>query len=73
MGPGYDRSRTDSRSAFFFYPGHPDTDSNLYSTQVPGWISFVIFILIGTLAYIARLRDRARDAKKGKSDVSPKT
>jgi putative Mn2+ efflux pump MntP len=60
-------------TAFFFYTGHPVRDSNLYSPQVPGWISFVIFILIGALACIVRLRDRARDAKKGKSDVSPKT
>jgi len=60
-------------AAFFFYTGHPVRDSNLYSPLVPGWISFVIFILIGALAYNVRLRVRAHDAKKGKSDVSPKT
>lgn len=51
-------------AASFFYTGHPVRDSNLYSPQVPSWIAFVIFILIGALGCIVRLRYRARDAKK---------
>jgi hypothetical protein len=60
-------------AAFFFYTGHPVRDSNLYSPHAPGWIALVMFILIGALGYIVRLRDRARDAKKDKSDASRKT
>jgi hypothetical protein len=56
-------------AAFFFYTGHPVRDSNLYSPHAPGWIALVMFILIGALGY----RDRACDAKKGKSDASRKT
>ncbi len=60
-------------AAFFFYTGHPVRDSNLYSPHAPGWIAAVMFILIGALGYIIHLRDRARDAKKNKSDASRKT
>ena len=60
-------------AALFFYTGHPVRDSNLYSPHAPGWIAAVMFILIGALRYIIRLRDRARDANKGKSDASRKT
>jgi hypothetical protein len=60
-------------AAFFFYTGHPVRDSNFYSPHAPGWIALVMFILIGTLVYIVRLRDRARDRKKDKSDASRKT
>jgi protein-S-isoprenylcysteine O-methyltransferase Ste14 len=59
--------------AFFFYTGHPMRDSNLYSPHAQGWIAVVIFVVIGALASIVRLRDRARDAKKGKSYASRKT
>jgi hypothetical protein len=60
-------------AAFFFYTGHPVRDSNLYSSHAPGWIALVMFILIGALGYIVRLHDRARDAKKDKSDASRKS
>jgi uncharacterized membrane protein len=58
---------------FFFYAGHPMRDSNLYSLHALGWIALVIFVVIGALASIVRLRDRARGAKKGKSYISRKT
>jgi hypothetical protein len=60
-------------AAFFFYTGHPVQDSNLYSPDAPGWIAVAVLILIGALGYIVRLGDRAREAKKGKSDASRKT
>ena len=59
--------------AFFFYTGHPMRDSNLYSPRAPDWIALVIFVVIGALASIVRLRDLAREAKKGKSYASRKT
>jgi len=43
-------------AAFFFYTGHPD--SNLYAPSVPGWISLGIFIGIGVLWRIVRIRDQ---------------
>jgi uncharacterized membrane protein len=51
--------------AFFFYAGHPMRDSNLYSLQAPGWIALVMFVVIGALAAIVRLRDRAQLREEG--------
>ena len=60
-------------AASFFYSGHPVTDSNLYSPHVPGWVTVVLFVLIGVLV---RLADqwRPRKPKKGhQDDASRKT
>ena len=60
-------------AASFFDSGHPVTDSNLYSPHVPGWVTVVLFVLIGVLV---RLADQGRPRKPKKShqdDASRKT
>jgi hypothetical protein len=56
-------------AAFFFYTDHPVWDSNLYARSVPGWISVGMFITIGVLARLIRIRDQRRDAEKRNRDA----
>ena len=60
-------------AAFFFYTGHPVRDSNLYAPSIPGWVSVAIFIGIGVLMRIVRIRDQRRDAEKLKRDATRQT
>jgi uncharacterized membrane protein len=60
-------------AAFFFYTDHPVRDSNLYAPSVPGWISFAIFIGIGVLSRIVRIRYQRRDAEKLRRDATRET
>jgi hypothetical protein len=60
-------------ATFFFYTGHPVRDSNLCAPSIPGWISVAIFIGIGGLMRIVRIRDQRRDAEKLKRDATRQT
>jgi Na+/melibiose symporter-like transporter len=57
-------------AALFFYTDHPVRDSNLYTPSVPGWISIAIFIGIGVVMEIVRIRDQRRHARKINSDAT---
>jgi peptidoglycan/LPS O-acetylase OafA/YrhL len=46
--------------AFFLYPG-TNHDRYFYKPSVPGWISLLLFIVIGVLVQLGRSRDRKRD------------
>ena len=60
-------------AAFFFYSGHPVTNSNLYAPHAPGWLAVVIFVLIGVVGRIIHIRDQRRNAKNAKRGSTDKT
>ena len=60
-------------AGFFFYTDHPVRDSNLYSPHAPGWFALVIFVVIGMLSEIIRMRDRKRNGGRAKRNAGRET
>jgi hypothetical protein len=51
-------------AALLSYSGHPVRDSNLHSRSVPGWITVVLFVLIGSAGRLSHLHDQRRARKR---------
>src|SRR5438105_2715835 len=47
--------------AVFFYRGYTTQDSFFYSRSLPGWISLLLFIVIGVLVRLGRVRHSKRE------------